>query len=144
MSLLKNLMVDTKAAWVEYPGLRGFEVEVANIPRAQLIKLRKSCMITKFDRKTKAPVETLDEEKFVAEFTKAAIKNWKGFKFSYLEQLVLADISGQDPEQEIPYSQEDAELLVSNSADFDSWLNDAVFDLENFRTERKGGDVESA
>jgi hypothetical protein len=143
MSLLKNLMVDTKSAWVEYPGIRGFEIEIANIPRAQLIKLRKTCMVSKFDRKTKQPIETLDEEKYVSEFTKAAIKNWKGLTLSKLEQLILIDIGQASGDTPVPYTVEDAELLVSNSGDFDSWLTDAVFDLENFRTERAGGVVES-
>jgi hypothetical protein len=137
-------MVDTKSAWVEYPGIRGFEVEICNIPRAQLIKLRKGCMISKFDRKTKQPVETLDEEKYVAEFTKAAIKNWKGLTLGKLEQLLLIDIGKKKPETEVPFTLEDAELLVSNSGDFDSWLTDAVFDLENFRTEPVDGAVVTA
>ena len=142
MSLLKNLMVDTKSAWVEYPGLRGFEVEIANISRQHLISLRKKCMITRFDRKTKAPIEELDEVKFVSEFTKATVKNWKGLKTSYLEDLLLVDLSDQDPDAEIPFSLDDAEALVSNSGDFDSWLNDNVFDLQNFRTVRDGDSVD--
>ena len=142
MSILKNLMVDTKSAWVEYPGLRGFEVEIANISRQHLISLRKKCMITRFDRKTKAPIEELDEVKFVSEFTKATLKNWKGLKTSYLEDLLLVDLSDQDPDAEIPFSLDDAEALVSNSGDFDSWLNDNVFDLQNFRTVRDGDSVD--
>ena len=144
MSILKNLMVDTKSAWVEYPGLRGFEVEIANISRQHLISLRKKCMITRFDRKTKAPIEELDEVKFVSEFTKATVKNWKGLKTSYLEDLLLVDLSDQDPDAEIPFSLDDAEALVSNSGDFDSWLNDNVFDLQNFRTVRDGDSVGSS
>lgn len=135
-------MVDTKSAWVEYPGLRGFEVEIANISRQHLISLRKKCMITRFDRKTKAPIEELDEVKFVSEFTKATVKNWKGLKTSYLEDLLLVDLSDQDPDAEIPFSLDDAEALVSNSGDFDSWLNDNVFDLQNFRTVRDGDSVD--
>lgn len=136
MSVLKNLMVDTKEAWVEYPGLRGFEVLVANQSRQHLINLRKKCMISKFDRKSRAPIETLDEEKFVAEFTRATIKDWKGFKKSYLEELLLVNLDGQDMDTDIPYSAEDAEALVANSGDFDQWLNEVVFDLDNFRSKR--------
>lgn len=134
MSVLKSLMVDTKDAWVEYPGLRGFEVLVANQSRQQLINLRKKCMISKFDRKSRAPVETLDEEKFVAEFTRATIKDWKGLKKGHLEELLLVNLDGQDKEEEVPYSPEDAEALVANSGDFDQWLNEVVFDLDNFRS----------
>ena len=36
------------------------------------------------------------------------------------------------------YSEENAKLLVENSQDFDNWLNEVVFDLENFRSKSKG------
>ena len=32
---LKNLIVDTKSTWVEFPGLDGFEVELANLSRKE-------------------------------------------------------------------------------------------------------------
>lgn len=136
MSVLKNLMVDTKAAWVEYPGMRGFEVEVVNLSRPQLIALRKRCVVSKMDRRSKMVIETLDEDKFLAEFTAATIKNWKGLTFGALEQLILIEVPADKLDEEVPYSQEDAELLVKNSQEFDTWINETVFDLENFRTER--------
>jgi hypothetical protein len=138
---LSELMVDTKSAWVEYPGYEGFEVEVVNLSRPELTALRKRCLITKYDKNTRKPVEELNEEKFIAEFTKATIKNWKGFKYKFLQDFVLVDISKVDPEKELPYSQDNAKLLVTNSSEFDTWVNDTVFDLENFRTEPKGANV---
>ena len=136
---LKKLMVDTKSAWVDFPGLEGFSVEVANLARKELLALRKKCTTTRFDRKTRQPVEDLDEDKFVEEFTKATLKNWKGLTIAHLETLLLIDSKGEDPSTEIGFSDENAQLLVSNSSDFDGWLNEVVFDLDNFRspTERK-------
>ena len=60
---LKSLMVDKKSAWVEYPGLDGFEIEVVNLSRKELLALRKKCTTTKFDRKTRQAVENIDDEK---------------------------------------------------------------------------------
>ena len=82
--------------------------------------------------------ESLDEQKFLAEFTEAVIKNWKGLKLKYLEDMILVDISNQDPEVEMPFTQDNAKLLVENSSEFDNWLNEVVFDLENFRSKTKG------
>jgi len=135
---LKKLMVDTKAVWIDFPGLKGFEVEVANLSRKELTGLRKKCTTTKFDRKSRQAVEDLDEEKFVVEFTKSVVKNWKGLTLGHLETLILVDIEGQDPDKELEYSRDNAETLVSSSTEFDTWLNEVVFDLDNFRTERKG------
>ena len=139
MMELKSLLVDTKTTWVEFPGLDGFEVELANLSRKELLALRKRCTQNKFNRKTRAFEESLDDEKFVKEFTASTVKGWKGLKLVYLEDLLLVDLKGQDTEKELDYSSENAEQLVENSNEFDNWLNEVVFDLDNFRTssERK-------
>ena len=134
---LKKLMVDTKAVWIDFPGLKGFEVEVANLSRKELTGLRKKCTTTKFDRKTRQAVEDLDEDKFVTEFSRSVIKNWKGLTLEHLETLILVDIDGQDPKTELEFNDDNAETLVSSSTEFDTWLNEVVFDLDNFRTRPK-------
>tara|TARA_B100000927_G_scaffold283304_1_gene270894 strand:- start:203 stop:652 length:450 start_codon:yes stop_codon:yes gene_type:complete len=134
---LKKLMVDTKSAWMDYPGLEGFSVEVVNLSRKELTALRKRCTTTKFDRKTRQPVENLDEDKFVTEFSQASIKGWKGLTLEHLETLLLINSEGEDPKAEVNYSLENAEILVTNSAEFDTWLNEVVFELDNFRSEPK-------
>ena len=141
---LKKLMVDTKAVWVDFPGLSGFSVEVANLPRKELNGLRKRCAGQKFDRKTRAVVETLDEDKFVTEFSAAVLKDWKGLTMAHLETLLLVDYGSVDPEQELPFTADNAETLVSSSTEFDTWLNEVVFDLDNFRSGPKRGAEEEA
>jgi hypothetical protein len=138
---LKKLMVDTKAVWIDFPGLKGFEVEVANLSRKELTGLRKRCTTTKFDRKTRQAVEDLDEEKFVTEFSRSVIKNWKGLTLEHLETLLLVDIDNQDPKKELEYNESNAETLVSSSTEFDTWLNEVVFDLDNFRSGSKGAGI---
>ena len=135
---LKSLLVDSKTTWAEFPGLDGFEVELANLSRKELVNLRKKCTSNKFNRKTRAFEESLDDEKFVKEFTEATVKGWKGLKLGYLEDLILVDLNGQDPEMEMEFSEENAQILVENSSEFDNWLNEVVFDLENFRTKQQG------
>ena len=135
---LKSLLVDSKTVWVEFPGLDGFEVELANLSRKELVALRKRCTQNKFNRKTRAFEESLDDNKFVKEFTSATVKNWKGLQLSFLEDLVLVDLKGQDGTKEMEYSPENALQLVENSSEFDNWLNEVVFDLENFRTSEQG------
>lgn len=141
---LSDLLVDTKSAWVEYPGYDGFEVELVNLSRPELTSLRKRCMVTKFDKSTRKAVEELNEDKFISEFSKAVISNWRGFKYKYLEDLVLVDISKVDPEALLEYSQDNAKLLINNSSEFDTWVNDTVFNLDNFRTGPARTTVEKA
>lgn len=138
---LKKLMVDTKAVWVDFPGLTGFSVEVANLSRKELNGLRKRCTGQKFDRKTRAVVETLDEDKFVTEFSLATVKNWKGLTLDHLSSLLLIDTNNQDLSKELEYTEDNAETLVSSSTEFDTWLNEVVFDLDNFRAgPKRAGD----
>jgi len=42
------------------------------------------------------------------------------------------------------YSYENAKVLVENSSEFDNWLNEVVFDLENFRSGSEGEDPKPA
>lgn len=134
---LKKLVVDSKAKWIDFAGLDGFSVEIANLSRKELTGLRKKCTTTKFNRKSRMAEEVLDDEKFVTEFTRKTVKNWKGLTLAHLETLILVDIEGQDPNKEVDYSEENAEVLVSQSTEFDTWLNEVVFDLDNFRSEPK-------
>ena len=138
---LKSLLVATKTTWVEFPGLDGFEVELANLSRKELLALRKRCTQNKFNRKTRGFEESLDDEKFVKEFTAATVKGWKGLKLEYLEDLLLVDISGQDPKKELDYSEDNANQMVENSSEFDNWLNEVVFDLDNFRSQKSEEDT---
>ena len=131
-------MVDTKSVWVDFTGIDGFSVEVVNLSRKELTALRKKCTTTKFNRRTRQPEEILDEDKFVTEFSNASIKNWKGLTLEKLQDLLLIDIGDQDPKAELEYSPENAETLVTNSSEFDTWLNEVVFDLDNFRNKTEG------
>ena len=130
---LKSLVLNTKSAWVDFPGLKGFSVEVVNLSKKELIALRKRCMGQKFDRKSRGVVESLDEDRFVKEFTASTVKNWKGLTLANLETLLLIDMDGKNPEDELEYTAANAEILVSSSTEFDTWLNEVVFDLGNFR-----------
>ena len=134
---LKSLIVDSKTTWVEFPGLDGFEVELANLSRKELIALRKRCTSNKFNRKTRSFEESLDDTKFVKEFTASTVKGWKGLKLGYLEDLLLVDLNGQDIETQLDFTMDNAMQLVENSSEFDNWLNEVVFDLENFRSKKQ-------
>lgn len=136
---LKKLMVDSKSVWMDFPGLDGFSVEVANLSRKELMSLRKKCTSQKFDRRTRQLEEILDEDKFVKFFTKASVKNWKGLTVEHTSSLMLISADEENKDAEVPFSEENAETLVANSTEFDTWLNEVVFDLENFRSsgERK-------
>lgn len=129
---LASLLTPSKTVTVDYPTLAGFTVDLCYLAREELIKLRNRCVSQKLNRKTRAFEEQLDEDKFLVEYVKAVIKGWSGLKYSYLEELLLVDISSLNPEDELPFTQENAEILMKNANDFDTWVTEVTGDLENF------------
>jgi hypothetical protein len=129
---LASLLTPSKTVTVDYPGMDGFTVDLCYLAREELIKLRNRCLAQKFNRKTRAFDEQLDENKFLVEYVKAVIKGWKGLKYSYLEELLLVDISSLDPEDYLEFSLDNAETLMRNAADFDTWVTEVTGELENF------------
>ena len=129
---LSSLLTPSKTVTVDYPGMSGFTVDLCYLAREELLKLRNRCLAQKFNRKTRAFEETLDEDKFLTEYCKAVLKGWKGLKYKYLEELLLVGISGLKPDDELTFNVENAETLMKNGADFDTWVTEVTGDLENF------------
>jgi hypothetical protein len=131
---LKNLLVPSKSLEVEYPGMPEFKVQVAFLSRETLQQIRKKATKTSF--KNRQPVDELNDELFLELYVKAAIKGWSGLKLKYLEQLAPVDLSGQDLDAELEYSEENALYLMKNSTNFDSFVSEQVTDLGNFSTNK--------
>jgi hypothetical protein len=129
---LASLMTPSKTVSIDFPDMEGFTVDLCYLAREELLKLRSKCLKQKFNKKTRAFEETLDEDTFLIEYVDAVIKNWVGLKYDYLRQLILIETKGLDLETELPFTKENAELLMKNSSDFDTWVTESVGDLENF------------
>jgi hypothetical protein len=129
---LATLITPSRTITIDFPGCDGMTVDLCYLAREELVKLRKKCVTTKFSKKTRQPEEILDEEKFLLHYCGSVIKSWGGLKYRYLEELLLVDISDLDADDVLVYSKDNAELLMKNSATFDTWVTDTVGDLENF------------
>tara|TARA_Y100001973_G_scaffold103499_1_gene170897 strand:+ start:759 stop:1193 length:435 start_codon:yes stop_codon:yes gene_type:complete len=129
---LSTLMTASKTVSIDFPGMDGFVVDLCYLAREELLKLRGKCLKQKFNKKTRAFEETLDEDTFLVEYVAAVIKGWKGLKYDYLRQLILIDTDSIDLEDELPFTSENAEIMMKNSSDFDTWVTETVGDLENF------------
>lgn len=129
---LASLMTPSKTVTIDFPGYEGFSVDLTYLAREELIKLRKKCLTTKFNKKTHSPEEVLDEEKFLHNYSDAVIQGWKGLKYKYLEEFLLVDISQFDPDDELPFTHDNAKTMMKNSNGFDTWVTETAGDLENF------------
>ena len=86
----------------------------------------------KLNRKTRQMEEEVDSDYFQQLYVEAVLKDWRGLKYKYLNHLVPSDISGVEEEDELPFTQEDAKILMDNSVDFDSFISASLEDIENF------------
>lgn len=127
---LKSLLVPSKAVEVDYPGLNGFKINAVFLSRETLVGIRKKSTKTTF--KNRQPVEELDDKLFLQLYVNACIKGWSGLKLSYLEQLAPVDLTGQNPEDELAYDQDNALFLMQSSANFDAFISETVTELSNF------------
>jgi len=128
---LKALLVPSKTVDIEYPGLPGFTVTVSFLSRETLINVRKKATKTTF--KNRQPVEELNDEIFLQLYVREAVRGWTGLKLSILEQLAPVDLTGQDPEAELEFNDENALFLMKNSSAFDAFISETVTDLGNFQ-----------
>ena len=117
---------------MDYPGYPDLSVSLCFLSREENIKLRKSCLTNKYNKKSHVLEEELDEEKFLRQYASAVVKGWKGLKYKYLEEFLLVDVSNLDPDDELPYTTANAEMLMKNAQNFDSWVVEAASELENF------------
>ena len=128
---LKSLLVPSKLVEVEFPGFSGFKVQLSFLSRVTLVGIRKKA--TKITFKNRQPTEELNDDLFLQLYVAASIKGWTGFKLSYLEQLAPVDLTGQDMNAELDYSEENALFLMKSSSNFDSWVSENVTELGNFQ-----------
>ena len=134
---LKSLMTPTKTVEFDYPGCEGFKVKLCYLAREELMKLRTRCVSQVFNKKTRGYEEQMDDDKFLTEYTKAVIKGWSGFKLGYAKNmLLLGDLSPEQEETVLEFSNENVGILMKNSADFDTWVTEQVGDLENFTSSK--------
>ena len=76
--------------------------------------------------------EQLDVDLFNKLFVSSCVLGWKGLTMENLSKLVLIE-PAENPEEEVEFSVENAEFLLSASEAFDKFINATVSDLDSFR-----------
>ncbi len=140
MSKIKNKIVKESSTWVEFPDIDGFEISLQYLTREDLLKIRNASLSYKFNKRTRQREEEIDNDKFLEHYAEKAIKDWKGLKMKHLPILLPVDISGDDPEESVDYSEEDAIELLKNSTIFDQFVTDTMNDFEQFSKKKKDTD----
>jgi len=129
---IKSLISESKGGTLDYPGLSGFKLKLSFLSRETLTKIRKKATVITFKRG--ASVETVNDDTFLQLYTEAAIKGWEGLTLGHLSTLApIPEVAKEDTDKTVAYSPSNAFMMMKSSADFDSFVSDAVTDLQNFR-----------
>ena len=79
---LASLLTPSKTVTIDYPGIDGFEVDLCYLAREELLKLRNKCLSQKFNKKTRAFEEQLDEDKFLTQYVQGVIEHDQNYPHS--------------------------------------------------------------
>jgi hypothetical protein len=140
MSKISKLIAKETVIDVEFPDIEGFVVKLVYLGRDDLLKIRNASLIYKFNKRTRQREETVDNDKFVEDYARRAIKGWTGLKVKHLPKLLPVDISAMKPDDDISYTEEDALDLLKSSTVFDQFVTDALNDYENFSISKRDED----
>jgi len=144
MSKIAGLRAQETTIEVEYPEIDGFIVSLIYLNRDDLTKIRNRSLTYKFNKRTRQREEEIDNDKFLEEYTKRAIKGWKGLRVKDLPQLLPIDMSNADPNEEISYNETEALELIKNSTVFDQFITDCMQDYEKFTIENKEQEIKNS
>ena len=128
---------------VEFPDVDGFIISLVYLTREDLMKIRNTSLTFKFNKRTRQREEEIDNDKFLAEYTRRAVKSWKGLKVKHLPNLLPVDISAMNGEESLEYSEEEAIDLITNSTVFDQFITDTMNEFEQFSVTKKETDVKN-
>ena len=144
MSKIASLHAQETTVDVEFPDIEGFVISLAYLNRDDLMKIRNRSLSYKFNKRTRQREEEIDNDKFLEEYTKRAIKGWKGLYVKNLPQLLPIDMAGANPDESIEYNETEALELIKNSTVFDQFITDAMQDYEQFTIEKKEQEIKNS
>ena len=144
MSKIASLHAQETTIEVEYPEIDGFTISLVYLNRDELTKIRNKSLSYKFNKRTRQREEEVDNDKFLEEYTKRAIKGWKGLYVKDLPQLLPIDMENADPNEAIEYNETEALELIKNSTVFDQFITDSMQDYEQFTIEKKEQEIKNS
>lgn len=132
---LKDLVIDTKTAEVEYPGYPDFKVKLQFVSRAASRKLLDQSTVKKY-KNGQYIGDGTDDEKFAELFAKSAVVGWSGLTLDIVSDLLLIDAGDKDLDTPVEYSEDNAIMLMQNSVAFNRFVDGSVFEIDTFRTRK--------
>jgi hypothetical protein len=132
MPSIQDLMdpaFEQKTIWVKY--LDTFEIELRFLSRAEMTRILDKSKRWEWDKKDHSKIERLDSEKFYQDYVAKVFAGWKGLTQAVLARMLPVKV--ENPDAEVPFSVENAALLMRHAYDFETFVQGVVMDIERFR-----------
>ena len=136
-------MIQEKVTTVDFPELDGFKVDICFVSKEKQAKIRQQSLVVKYNKRSRTREEEVDSDKFLELYAELVIKGWSGLTVRALSTLLPIETAGLDPKEDVPYSPEDALLLLKNSTIFDQFITDTLNDFSKFEDEAKAVEVKN-
>jgi len=120
----------------------GFILQLKFITKAQFEAMGKRHTKRQFNRKTHTREDQLDTAGMSRDLAKHCIKGWRGLTPDILFELVPIKDEAKESirgVEEIGYTEKNAENIVANSYNFDTWLAEICTDISNFQSSDEEG-----
>lgn len=131
MKSIKNLVASERIVEKEFPGVPGFKIRLKYQGRQAIRELVKRSTVHAINSDMQKS-EQLDLDLFNKLFVSSCVLGWTGLNMEGLSKLILLE-AVEDLNEEVPFSTENAEYLISASERFDKFINATVHDLDIFR-----------
>jgi hypothetical protein len=137
---LKNLIRQTAPEkWIEFrPGVR---FKLRYLTRPQLRKITQECMVSKFDKDSKARINQLDSKLLAKAYIENVVVGWDGVTVRFINsELCPLDVAGlSDAQLDAPleYSASQIEVLLDQAYELDTFIQEASTDPTLFVNEEE-------
>jgi hypothetical protein len=140
---LKSLLKEV-SNWVPFDEDAGVYFNLNFLHKSVIKKINAMNTKKTFNKRTRQPEEELDVEGFKREMFEKSVVGWKGVTYNWLSKQVPLELDKiEDPDAEIPFSQQnlcDVAEMVSN---LDIWLLDSVQEGSNFQAIKDEDDLKN-
>ncbi|MFH1061122.1 MAG: hypothetical protein V1797_20865 [Pseudomonadota bacterium] len=125
---------------VELEFLPGWHLTLAHMTKQAYERARKQVEKTTFVKHV--PYTTVDEQK-LAKLLTGHVLAWKGLNariISHMFWLKIADLSEEEKTAEIPFTPDDAAVLMTRHEGLSRWVLSNILDQDNFRSQLEGAE----
>ena len=139
--LIDTTRPENEGVWVQYQNTP-FWLRVTYYGKQQMQKMFEAAKTTKLNMRTLREEEEMDKLKFRKLYARKVIQEWKGLTIDVLRSMVILKLdSSLAGDLEVPCTDENKEMLIEHSLEFDQWLASVTQKVDTFNEQKKAAEL---